>query len=261
MNVKEYISSGILELYVLGQLSPEEEREVEIMISQYTEVQREIYEISIGLEKYGQLSAIKAPDAITNKLFNNLPAKNTSVGTQNSNSKSSDKTSGTGYNFLTVLFAVTSVLGIIMYFMQGAEHKSEIEQYKKSVALCDSIQQVSQTQFALLKQINDPNNKIIDLTPTPGFQGIAVYLHHNAADRKNFLQLISLPEITSAQAFQLWSLKPGQDPIPLTVFADRNKIIEVAFEDNTATYAITIEPAGGSKTPSLDKLIGTMGVI
>ena len=29
----------------------------------------------------------------------------------------------------------------------------------------------------------------------------------------------------------------------------------------TATYAITIEPKGGSQSPSLDKLIGTMGVL
>ncbi|MBK8625039.1 MAG: anti-sigma factor [Saprospiraceae bacterium] len=67
--------------------------------------------------------------------------------------------------------------------------------------------------------------------------------------------------IKSNQAFQLWSLKDGVDPMPLNVFADKNTIIPVDFIDQTATYAITIEPKGGSKSPSLDKLIGTMGVI
>ena len=49
--------------------------------------------------------------------------------------------------------------------------------------------------------------------------------------------------------------------MPLNVFADKNTIIPVDFIDQTATYAITIEPKGGSQSPSLDKLIGTMGVI
>ena len=73
--------------------------------------------------------------------------------------------------------------------------------------------------------------------------------------------MVNLPDIASDQAFQLWSLKDGADPMPLDVFADKNKIIEVAFVDNTATYAITIEPKSGSKSPTLEKLIGTIGVI
>jgi anti-sigma-K factor RskA len=35
----------------------------------------------------------------------------------------------------------------------------------------------------------------------------------------------------------------------------------VDFIDKTATYAITIEPKGGSKSPTLENLIGTMGVM
>ncbi len=75
------------------------------------------------------------------------------------------------------------------------------------------------------------------------------------------MQLISLPNITKDQVFQLWALRDGVDPMPLDIFADKNKIIPVNYIDNTTTYAITIEPKGGSKSPSLDRLIGTMGVI
>ncbi len=259
MNIQDYISSGILELYVLGQLSPEETKEVELMQAAHIEIQREIHEISMGLEKYGQINAIKTPEAVADKLFNNLPPKQPVLKQPEGNHVT--KSSGSGFSFITILFAIASIIGLIMYFIQQSNHKDEVEQYNKIIAACDSIQQASQIQFALLEQINNPNNQIIDMTPTAAFAGISVYLHYNPTDQRNFLQLINLPDITPQQSFQLWSLKPGQDPIPLDVFADRNKIIEVAFENNTATYAITIEPAGGSKTPTLDKLIGTMGVI
>ncbi|MBP6447197.1 MAG: anti-sigma factor [Saprospiraceae bacterium] len=75
------------------------------------------------------------------------------------------------------------------------------------------------------------------------------------------MQLVNLPNITKDQVFQLWALKDGANPMPLDIFADTNKLIPVAFIDNNTTYAITIEPKGGSQTPSLDKLIGTLSVI
>ena len=73
--------------------------------------------------------------------------------------------------------------------------------------------------------------------------------------------MVNRPDITSDKAFLLWSMKDGAEPMPLDVFEDVNKIIEVAFVDNTATYAITIGSKGGSKSPTLEKLIGTMAVI
>lgn len=51
-NCKEFITSGILELYVLGQTTPEEHIEVETMSALYPEVKQEILEISKALEQY-----------------------------------------------------------------------------------------------------------------------------------------------------------------------------------------------------------------
>jgi len=59
------------------------------------------------------------------------------------------------------------------------------------------------------------------MTPTAGYAGLAVYLHHNTVNKKNFLQLVNLPEITADQTFQLWSLKDGAAPMPLNIFADK----------------------------------------
>lgn len=259
MDLKTYIESGILELYVLGQLSSEEEKEVQDMQAKHVEIQREIHEISLGLEKYGQINAIKAPAHVADRIFDNLPSKSSSSSVKAKNVE--PPKAGLTWNTLTTLFALLSVLGFTLYFMLKTEHNDAIQKYDSDKKACDSIAQEQQQQFAIINQINDPNNKIIDMTPTAGYAGISVYLHYNVVNKKNFLQLVNLPDIGSDQAFQLWSLKDGADPMPLDVFADKNKIIEVAFVDNTATYAITIEPKSGSKSPTLEKLIGTIGVI
>jgi len=261
LDLKTYIESGILELYVLGQLSPEEEKDVQNMQSKHIEIQREIHEISISLEKYGQLNAIKAPAHVAAKIFENLPPKSFRPSPAGSNSDVAPPKSGLAWNMLTTLFALVSVLGFTLYFMQKTENNNTLKKYESDMKACDSITIQQQQLYAIINQINDADNKIIDMTPTAGYVGISVYLHYNVVKKKNFLQLINLPDITSDQTFQLWSLKDGADPMPLDIFADKNKIIEVAFVDNTATYAITIEPKGGSKSPTLEKLIGTMGVI
>ncbi|MBC7883969.1 MAG: anti-sigma factor [Saprospiraceae bacterium] len=261
MDVKSYIESGILELYVLGQLSPEEEKDVQDKQAKYEEIRREIHEISLGLEKYGRLKGIKAPENVAGKLFEQLPPKSFDEKPPKGQKLSSDQNSGLKWNLLTSLFLLISLLAFTLYLLEKFEHNTDILKYENSKKICDSITTQQQQQFAVLQQINDPNNKIIDMTATPAYAGIVAYLHYNEADKKNFLQLVSLPDIGPDQVFQLWSLKDGADPMPLDIFKDKNNIIEVAFIDQTLTYAITIEPAGGSKSPSLDKLIGTIGVI
>ncbi len=52
MNIQEYIASGILEMYVLGDVTPEEALEVEKLASAHEEIRNEIDEISNALQHY-----------------------------------------------------------------------------------------------------------------------------------------------------------------------------------------------------------------
>lgn len=60
-DVRKFIESGILEMYVLGQTTAEETSEVEQMASMYDEVHHEIQEISAALEQYAKANAVE-PD-------------------------------------------------------------------------------------------------------------------------------------------------------------------------------------------------------
>ena len=52
MDMKEYISSGIIELYVLGSLSPQEMKEVEEMAAAHRSVAEEILQMQESLNNY-----------------------------------------------------------------------------------------------------------------------------------------------------------------------------------------------------------------
>ena len=52
MNVKEYISSGIIELYAMNALSPLQMKEVEQMATAHSEVAEEIFQVQESLNTY-----------------------------------------------------------------------------------------------------------------------------------------------------------------------------------------------------------------
>ena len=69
MNINEYISSGIIESYVLGLASPEERAEFEALCAQYPELVAARNSFEISLEKQLQEQAIAPPAGIKEKLM------------------------------------------------------------------------------------------------------------------------------------------------------------------------------------------------
>ena len=71
-NVQAYIESGILELYVLGNLTPEEKLQVEGMMSAHQTVRAEVDEIERALEVYAHKNAVEPADDKRTRILNSL---------------------------------------------------------------------------------------------------------------------------------------------------------------------------------------------
>jgi mannose-6-phosphate isomerase-like protein (cupin superfamily) len=59
LNVKEYIETGILEIYALGLATDEQTKEVELFAQQYPEIRNEIFRISEDLEFFARKNAVE----------------------------------------------------------------------------------------------------------------------------------------------------------------------------------------------------------
>ncbi|MDB4926673.1 hypothetical protein [Mucilaginibacter sp.] len=71
-DVKAYIESGILELYVLRYILPEEKLQVEAMIQKHPVIKAEIVEMEKALEQYAIANAIEPSKNQRNKILNSL---------------------------------------------------------------------------------------------------------------------------------------------------------------------------------------------
>lgn len=69
MNIKAYISSGLLENYVLGIASYEDCKEVEYYMQKYPEIKSEIRAIEDALGLYTQTKALPMPKGLNQEIL------------------------------------------------------------------------------------------------------------------------------------------------------------------------------------------------
>lgn len=254
MTLEEIRASGILEQYALQLLSEEETRSVEAYMQEFPQLQQDLLEIQYALQSFAQVKGIKPRKGLEEEIISSI------IGKKGPDLKNKSNSSNP-FKFLTFLLGIVSI-GLLYYVINLGNQISTLQsQLNDLQADCDSISALNTARFALLENLRQPDNQPLRMTPTEAYPETQLVFHTNSNTQQNFIQIINLPQIGTNQTFQLWSLKEGQNPIPLTVFVgDDNPIVPVDFEDGTATYAITIEPAGGSLSPTLTQLIGTVGV-
>ena len=79
MNIEEYISSGILECYVLGQLNRFDAAKVEELAIQYPELKLELESIEKGLENYAAAHAIVPPIYLKEKILSDISSREITI--------------------------------------------------------------------------------------------------------------------------------------------------------------------------------------
>lgn len=244
----------------MDQLSPAEKAEVERYVNLYPALRQDLLEIEKSLELVARSTSRPAPQIVKRRILDEI--RNTSASAQHQAGK---RTSGSAFGIWSIAaILLGGVLMILGYLW--IKKNNEVDALRRSLMVVrDSCEQNSQQlteQLRLLQQLTYPENRIIPFAPTPGFASTDLYLHHNEQTRRNFIQVRNLPAKAENQQYQLWALKFNQPPAPLDVFdAPATGLIEVAYVEDTQTYAITIEPRGGRDTPTLDNLIGTVTIV
>ncbi len=265
MNLEEIKKSGLLESYVLGTLSGSQVDQVGQFLKDFPELNTEVREIERVFRAYAEINGIMPRSGLKADIIKEI------TGKSGPTSKPKDPNTGSGSRSLLIpLLLVSAVaLGGLLWGFTKVKKNADLENRLQSISdeyaayrqTCDSLSGDNAELIAMMNTITNPGNRIIQLTPTGNFTPTTLYLHTNQDLQLNYIQAMTLPSIGANQAFQLWSLKEGLDPIPLSVFSgNEQQIFPIDYEEGTSTYAITIEQAGGASVPNLAQLIGTIKV-
>lgn len=259
MDVKAYIESGILELYVAGQLSDDENQEVYELTQKHPELLEEVIAIETALSKLSESLAPLTSDfsAIKNKIDT---AKVIEIKPKANN------------NWIIYSGWAASVVlaGGLLWTLNT---KNTLEQ---------NIQVVSNEKQNLELEIQDARNNLANtknllntirakdiLTVPLGGQGdyenTYAKVYWNKGDNTIYLDAQGLPDAPEGKVWQVWSLTLNPlTPTSLGTIADfntdDNKIFAIANENESQAFGITLEPEGGSESPTMEQLY-TLGVV
>lgn len=264
MEVREYIESGILELYVFGILTDAETEEVSAMAEKHPEIKEEILSIekaviSLSFSMSPYLSAANY-DRIRKQL---LEKHGVEEGVIEMKPRSNVAL------FIGWAAALVLMIGVGYQYTQLDDAKEQIvtveSERKELEKEFNSLQLDNQKTESVLAIIRDDNNTVVAL----GGQAVApeakAKVYWNKTTQSVYVDATGLPEPPEGMVYQVWALKLNPlTPTSIGLLEDFKsndaRLFNVNSTGEAEAFGITLEPAGGSLTPTLEQLY-TLGKV
>lgn len=265
MDIQEYIASGVLELYVAGSLTEEENKAVHEMVLKHPELLTEIQEIEKTVSILTSSVAPKNNEpSFKNLLIKMIQEKETETKVIPINTPKANWTTYSGWAASVLIGSALlySVMNSSSLFQEIKTIRAEKQNFKQKLESSETNLEANKILLAAIR-----NKDIISVT----LQGQDVSpesyakVYWNKTTKTMYVDVQGLPDPPEGKVYQLWSLKLN----PLTpsslgtlddFITDTNKIFTVNNPNQSQAFGITLEPKGGSKSPTLEQLY-TLGVV
>lgn len=260
MDIKTYIESGILELFVAGQLSEKENQDIYDLLNQHPELLQEVLEIEAAVVK---LTAAVSPNTIN---FDSFKGKlnNTDSKVVELKPRKPSWISYTGWAASILLAG-----GLLWTLNQNTEIEQHLETVNLENQYLETQIEDARTDLAatknLLNVIRDKDLITVPLGGQGDYASSYAKVYWNKADNTIYLDAEGLPNAPDGKVWQVWSLT--LDPLTPTSLGviedfdiDENKIFTIVNANESQAFGITLELEGGSPTPTMDQLY-TLGVV
>ncbi|SDP98445.1 Anti-sigma-K factor rskA [Mucilaginibacter sp. OK268] len=266
-DIRAYIETGILELYVLGDVTPNEKLQVEEMAQKHPAVKAELDEIERSLELYAQENAVEPSENLRGRVMgsiltnlgddNNFPEKPHPV-----NHKLVELTARKENNFYKYAFAaslallVASTIALVSVYSRLKNSNDQLEAMQLQNQHFSNRVNLMDRELGIFR---DPSFKLLKLQGTAKTPASVVMLAFSPSKKKVMIDMgnVKLPENDKDHQYQLWALVGGK-PVDLGVFDAKNdstgmkEMKSIALAD---AFAVTLEPKGGSVNPTMDQMM------
>ena len=295
-NFQDYIESGILELYALGELSVAEQAAVEAQAASHPEVRAELAQVQAALGFYAESYAIAPPAGMRERVLSNVMAQIATPAAQPSASLRADVNAlapapvaaavaaprageavirpmasapvvPSGRSNWAVAASVALLLSLganLLLYSNWKNANAQVVTLQNDQARFATTSQVVEKKLGDLRQENqvlrDDEFRAVALAGTNNAPKAHARVFFNVATHKVYVDVRSLPALPAGKQYQLWALDKGK-PIDAGVLtattATGEGLQQMKDIASAQAFAVTVEPTGGSVGPTP----GTMTVI
>ena len=274
MNIQEYIESGKLELFLLGELTEREREEVIAVAKAYPEIQQELDALEEAMFAFDELSGKTPAPQLKEKIFASLeeefkqeqPAEKKAVEFTPTPAPTETKVVKISpWKPFAVAASIVAILAsaAAIYFA-GKFYDTE----EKFVALLQD-QQVLADNLNQVKLQYEETDSRLDRLVAGDFKRVEmkgesfamqkdakVDVFWDSKAQEVFVAVNTLNSLSAEFDYQLWAIgKDGPVGIGLVNPGEKFTLQQMQAVAEAGAFAITIEPKGGSKAPTLDKLV------
>jgi anti-sigma-K factor RskA len=268
VDIKDYIDSGILELYVAGALDEAETREVERMMAAHAEIRAEVEAITGTLEALAaagrrnprpelRMAIMDRIAALENE--GNAPEQATTARvipiTAASARHQEQLVSWRRYLLAaSIAIALISTAAAIMMGVRWKVAEIALEGARElNDTLNDQLQDVRQMAQGTTRTLNtlqDANTRVIQLAGLPPAPDAKAVVYWNPESKEVYFNPGTLPPAPEGKEYQLWAIADNT-PVDAGLFhATTPEAHPMKPVSAAQAFAVTLEPAGGSATPT-----------
>ena len=273
MNWRDHIDAEKIALYVAGTLPSDEMEQIRSLEMSHADLADEILQIESSMMEYASNFSAELPgldlDVFESKAANPpTEAKAKKVVKFNVPKAKAQIRSLKIQRMAAAILAIVAVGAVVKLYEDNTRLKSKLTAVRekeiglelKMASLSKEYQQSQKDlsgQLALneslTNHLSDTNTVRVRMDGQAIDPNATAEVFWNKSSQKVILHVLNLPEPPEGHQYQLWALADGK-PIDAGVFdvtGDLQSQIEISAAD---AFAVTLEPQGGSESPTLEKL-------
>jgi len=261
MDKKKILEDGLLEQYLLGELSDEQEILIQKVLKEDADL-RTIFEgLEEEFEKIAFENAILPPDSVKKALRKAIETSGENTKVRDISGPKKNDTFNTGRLAVAASFAAIFALSSFWLYNRWQTAEDNLRTFQEqTIALQDRLSNLEQTFEVTNKRYQTINNRnVIPLLLKgnrifPQSRAVA-YVNHTT--KSVLVNSQGLPPLEEDKTYQMWADVDGV-MINMGLLPADTDLIPLKYIDRAESFNITIEPAGGNDHPTVENLISNV---
>lgn len=260
MNLTDYISSGILEAYALGELSEKERTEVEKNLVAYPELKTELARIELAQENFLMQASLQPSASVKSRLMESVSDAQETSGARVIPIQTEKQISRWKFAAAaSISIALIASYLAFNYYSKWRNTESSLETLiAQNQQVAQDYNQVNQRIDRLendLKVMDNPKFQRVVMTGTANAPEAMASVYWNENTKEVYLSLQNMKELAQDNQYQLWAIIDGK-PVDAGVFDGNFRGLHRMKEirKGAVLFAVTVEPRGGKPSPTMETM-------
>lgn len=255
--INTFLSSNLLEKYLLGETTFAETKKVEYFLAEYPQVKKAYNTLQNSLEIVAKSNAVEPPKNILDSILEELD--DTSIIPLDSK-----KNSRRWYRYAVAASVVAFLFAGSSYFFYKKSRNLQFQiasQENEAQVIVDEIFDLRGDIAEIrnqLNQLNNPDTQKYLITGNQRAKNLKTVAYINPKEKTSMIDVVSLPPLPEDQCYQIWA-KVQDKMVNLGILDKKDMHLKpIPYTEDALGLNITIEPKGGNQDATVENMVASI---